>query len=67
MTLDDKQPHTHARAANDNPPTTATPSFVHSDVGACVPHRQMIAGALPLHILVQKHNFYTDKNAMSDV
>ena len=27
----------------------------------------MIAGALPLHILVQKHNFPTDKNAMADV
>jgi hypothetical protein len=34
----------------------------HIHVGACMPYGQMIAGKLPLDILVQKHFFFTDPN-----
>lgn len=39
----------------------------HLHVGACVPHRQRVRGALTLHVLVQKHQFPDNATARAPV
>ena len=45
------------------PGADVTNSSTQLHMGACIPHRQMIAGDFPIDILLQKQNFPTNANA----